>query len=189
MPDQPALQSDSTHNTVHTSLASCAHLSRQHAHNGQNLLTAPQVHTGNEHLGDGGLKGELSHLAAQAGEEALLIQRSQVVQLLQGTHQGGCCWRVHEVKAQQVVDAHGLQGEHRHAQIGALDLWHAARQHLIAKRSFRVQPAPHTHTRLSIWVTYHGCRGLLGAAVLYPDWHVCTGKAKPWLIAEVQCMA
>lgn len=47
--------------------------------------------------------------AAQASKQALVIQGPQRVQLLHGCDQG-FHWRgIHEVKGQQVIDAHGLE--------------------------------------------------------------------------------
>ena len=49
------------------------HLCREHANNGEDLLAAPQIHTGDEHLGDWRLQWELRHLTPQPSQQALLI--------------------------------------------------------------------------------------------------------------------
>lgn len=48
----------------------------------------------------------------------------QVVQLLKRDNQRLRRWWVHEVKPEQIVDAHGFERQHRHAQVAALDLRH-----------------------------------------------------------------
>ena len=47
--------------------------------------------------------------------------------------------RVHEVEGEQVVDAHGLERQDRAGQVGALDLGHGGRQHLVLVGALRVQ--------------------------------------------------
>ena len=56
------------------------------------------------------------------------------VQRLQRHDHGVGGRRVHEGEAQQVVDAHGLQLQHRRRQVGALDLGHVGGQHLVSAR-------------------------------------------------------
>lgn len=51
-----------------------------------------------------------------------------------------CGGRVHEVEGEQVVDAHGLELEHRGGQVGALDLGHWGGEHFIPVRTLRVEP-------------------------------------------------
>lgn len=57
------------------------------------------------------------------GEEdtRLRIKGAQRVEELQAAHDGGARRRIHEVKPQHVVDAQGLELQHRVAQVGALD--------------------------------------------------------------------
>jgi len=59
-------------------------LCAQHAENGQDLVTAPQVNAGNQHFGHWRLQWELRHLAAQAGQQALLCTVQQ-----HAVHQAG----------------------------------------------------------------------------------------------------
>ncbi len=66
-------------------------------------------------------------------------QRSKVVELLQRGDERLGGGRVHEVEVQEVVDPHGLEGEHRHAQIRTLDLRDAGRQHLVLVGGLGVQ--------------------------------------------------
>ena len=48
--------------------------------------------------------------------------------------------RVHEVEGDEVVDAHGLEGENGGGQVGALDLRHGRGQHLVPVGTLSVQP-------------------------------------------------
>ena len=51
----------------------------------------------------------VTHPSAQPGEQALIVQGPQGVELLHGCDQGLHGRGVHEVEGQQVVDAHGLR--------------------------------------------------------------------------------
>ena len=67
---------------------------------------------GAPHLAHGRLQRELRHLAPQPRQQPLLVERAQVVQLLERADQRRRGRGVHEVEAQEVVDAHGLEGQH-----------------------------------------------------------------------------
>ena len=60
--------------------------------------------------------------------------------MIEMTHHGGRGRGIHEIEAQDVVDAHRLEREHGHGQVGALDLRHIQWQHLVLERGFGVQP-------------------------------------------------
>mmetsp|Transcript_33935 Transcript_33935/g.63388 ORF Transcript_33935/g.63388 Transcript_33935/m.63388 type:complete len:240 (+) Transcript_33935:143-862(+) len=97
-------------------------LNRQHGHNGHDLVTTPQVHGGQEHLGQRRLHWELRHLPPQVGEHPLVIEGAQGPERLKGIDQG-LHWRgVHEVKAQHVLDAHGLEEQDGVGEVRPLDL-------------------------------------------------------------------
>ena len=57
-----------------------------------------------QHLGQLGIKWEFSHDGAQLCQVAIIVQGRQVVQQLQGSHQGLRGGRVHEVKVDKIVD-------------------------------------------------------------------------------------
>ena len=48
-------------------------------------------------------------------------------------------WGIHEVKGDEVVDAHGLEGEDGGGQVGALDLRDGRGEHLVTIRSLGVE--------------------------------------------------
>ena len=50
----------------------------------QDLRTALHVHRDNEHLGEGGVEGELDHLAPERGETSRIVQSPQHPQLEHG---------------------------------------------------------------------------------------------------------
>ena len=106
---------------------------------GQDLVRTPQIHRGDEHLRHRRLERELRHLPPEPREQTLLVERAQVVQLLQRADQGLRRRRVHEVEVQQIVDPHRLERERRRPQVRALDLRHGRREHLVLERTLRVQ--------------------------------------------------
>jgi len=79
----------------------------QHGDDGEDLLGALEVDTGDEHLGERRLDGQVGHLAAEAGEEALVVERRQRVQVLERRDHRLLRRRVHKVEVEQVVDACG----------------------------------------------------------------------------------
>mmetsp|Transcript_56637 Transcript_56637/g.123121 ORF Transcript_56637/g.123121 Transcript_56637/m.123121 type:complete len:454 (-) Transcript_56637:502-1863(-) len=115
-------------------------LHAQHADDGEHLVAAAKVHRGEEDLGQLRLQRELGHLPPQLGQQPLLVQRPQRIQRLHRHDQRLDGRGVHKVKVDDVVDAHGLEREHRVAEVGPLDLRHRRRQHLVAERRLRVQP-------------------------------------------------
>ena len=78
-------------------------------------------------LAHGGLQRKLGHLAPQARQQPLDIQRTEVVELLEGGHKRCGGRRVHEVEAHEVIDAHRLERQHSGGQVGALNLWDSGR--------------------------------------------------------------
>ena len=61
---------------------------REHRHDGEDLVAAVILAAGDQHLGQLGVQGELGHDGAQLGEVPVIIQRRQVIQQLQRSHQG-----------------------------------------------------------------------------------------------------
>ena len=111
-------------------------LGLQHGQDCQDFIAASQIHAGDQHLGHGGVHRELRHLAPQLGQHALIIERAQIVQLLQRAHHCRGRRRVHEIEIEEIVDAHGLQGQYRQREIGPLYLGNRAGQHLVQVGGF-----------------------------------------------------
>ena len=88
-----------------------------------------------------------TYSSPEPGEQTLVIECTERVQLLHGGDQGLHGRGVHEVEGQQVVDPHRLQGQDGAGQIGPLDLGHGGGQHLVTVGSFRVQAVTLTRTR------------------------------------------
>ena len=112
----------------------------QHGDHGEHLIGAAEVNAGEEHLCELRLQRELGHFTAEAGEQPLLVQRAEHVQVVERGHQGVRGGRVHEPKVEQVVDPHGFHLQHHAREVGALQLWHRGGQHLPLERPLRVQP-------------------------------------------------
>mmetsp|Transcript_26110 Transcript_26110/g.77449 ORF Transcript_26110/g.77449 Transcript_26110/m.77449 type:complete len:211 (-) Transcript_26110:2072-2704(-) len=89
-------------------------LRREHGQDGQDLLAAAEVDRCDEDLAHRRFQWELGHLPAQLGQQTLLVERPEVVKLLERCDERGGGRGVHEVEPQKVVDAHGLEREHRH---------------------------------------------------------------------------
>jgi len=85
--------------------------------------------------------------SAKACEQPLVIKSTQAMQLLHRGDESLHRWCIHEVKRQQVVDAHCLQRQNGARKVRSLDLRHIWCHHLIAVRSFRVQPVTFAGTR------------------------------------------
>ena len=96
-------------------------LDREHRSHSQDLFGATQIGGDNEGLGEGGVKGELRHLSAQASQQSVIIKCVVSIEVLQRPYQGLGGRRVHEVEAQQVVDAHGLELQYDRSQVGSLN--------------------------------------------------------------------
>mmetsp|Transcript_27535 Transcript_27535/g.59266 ORF Transcript_27535/g.59266 Transcript_27535/m.59266 type:complete len:276 (+) Transcript_27535:374-1201(+) len=98
-------------------------LDGEHRDERENLLRASKLDRLDEHLRHlRCLQRELGHTPTEAREEAFLVERVQREEALHGHHERLHGRRVHEVKVQQVVDAHRLHLQHGIAQVGALDL-------------------------------------------------------------------
>ncbi len=96
-------------------------LHRQHRDDGQNLLRAPELDRGDQHLREGWLHGEVRHLATKVRQQALAIQGGERIQRLQRRDHGRRRGRVDEVEAEQVIDAHRLEHQDRVRYIRPLD--------------------------------------------------------------------
>ena len=96
-------------------------LRREHRDDRQHLLGASQVDRGDERFRQGWVERELGHFPAEARQQPLVVERAEVVELLERRNERRRRRRVHEIKAEQVVDSHGLQGQDGHAQVRPLD--------------------------------------------------------------------
>ena len=65
----------------------------QHGSDGEDLVWTVEFTAGDDHLGQLGVQGELCHHGAQLRQVTVVIERRQVVQQLQGSHQGLWGWR------------------------------------------------------------------------------------------------
>jgi len=81
----------------------------QHGHDGEHLVRTPQMTRHDQRLGQLRLQRELGHPSAQLGQKTLVVQGAQRVQALHRHNQRLHRWRIHEVKGQQIIDAHGLE--------------------------------------------------------------------------------
>mmetsp|Transcript_2909 Transcript_2909/g.8721 ORF Transcript_2909/g.8721 Transcript_2909/m.8721 type:complete len:305 (-) Transcript_2909:913-1827(-) len=115
-------------------------LDGEHRDDGEDLVGRAHVDRGDQDLGEGRLERELGHAAAEAREEAFVVERRERVEALHGGDERLHRRRVHKVKVEQVVDAHRLHLQHGVAQIGALDLGHGRGQHLVLVRRLGVEP-------------------------------------------------
>lgn len=99
----------------------------QHSDNRENFVGAVVTRTLDQHLAQGRVQRELSHHLTQLRQVAVIVQRAQVVQQLQGTHQSLGGWRIHKVKVDQVVNTKFLQLKHHRSQVGTqnfgVSLW------------------------------------------------------------------
>ncbi len=59
----------------------------KHGGNGEDLIAAVVLAGGDQHLGELGIQGELGHDGAQLRQVPVIVQRRQVVQQLQRSHQ------------------------------------------------------------------------------------------------------
>ena len=64
----------------------------EHAREGEDLVGASQLDALDEHLGEGGLHGELGHPTAEPSEQPLVIERTQSEELLHRGHEGLHGW-------------------------------------------------------------------------------------------------
>ena len=69
-----------------------------------------------------GIERELCHDGSELGEVAVVVERREVVEQLEGAHQRLRRRRVHEVEVHEVVDAQLLQLQHHRAQVRPQDL-------------------------------------------------------------------
>ena len=60
----------------------------EHGHDGEDLVAAVVLAARDQHLGQLRVQGELRHDGAQLRQVTVVIQGRQVVQQLQGSHQG-----------------------------------------------------------------------------------------------------
>ncbi|KAF4506091.1 hypothetical protein G6O67_006210 [Ophiocordyceps sinensis] len=102
----------------------------EQCHDAEYLVRAIVVHGRNEHLCQRRLHGKVGHFAPEARQQPLVVERAQRVQLLERRQHRVDGRRVHKVKVQQVVDAHGLEHEDRVCQVLPLNVRDRRRQHL-----------------------------------------------------------
>jgi len=114
-------------------------LDGEHGHHGEDLLGAAQVDRRDEHLGQLRLQRKLGHLPPESRQQPFLVQRAKRVEHLQRGDERLHRRRVHEVEAEQVVDAHRLEVQNDVREVGALDLGNVVGQHLAAEGGLGVQ--------------------------------------------------
>lgn len=76
-----------------------------------------------------------------------VVQRSQDPQLVHGVEHVVFRWWIHEVEEEQILNAKRLQQQDYVGQVGPLDLWDGARQHLILIGALSVEPERRGGTR------------------------------------------
>ncbi|MCO5547112.1 hypothetical protein L7F22_000554 [Adiantum nelumboides] len=114
---------------------------REHGDDGKNLGRAAVLGrgTGDEHLAQARLHGELGHALADEGEVADVVERTQDPELEHGSQEVVLGRRVHKVKLEQVLYAEALEQEHRVGQVCALDLGNAVLKQLLLEGRLGVE--------------------------------------------------
>lgn len=67
------------------------------------------VAAGDQHFRELRVQRKLRHDGPQVGKVAVVVERRQVIEQLQGSHQSLRSWGIHEVEMDQIVDAQFLQ--------------------------------------------------------------------------------
>lgn len=84
-------------------------------------------------------KWKKSHPSAKSGEQPLIVQGTEGMELLHGRYEGLHGGWVHEVEGQQVVYPHGFQWQYSAGKICPLNLWNIGGQHLVSIGTLCVQ--------------------------------------------------
>lgn len=92
-----------------------------HGDDGEDFVGAVEGDGGDGRFGEGRVHGEVGHLAAEAGEEAFVVEGAEAVEFFEGGEHGVGWGRVHEVEVEEVVYAHGFEHEDRVGQVLTLD--------------------------------------------------------------------
>lgn len=79
------------------------------------------IAAGYQHFGKLGVQGEFRHYGPQIGEIAVVVKGGQVIQKLQGSHQGFGRWRVHKIEMHQIVNTQFFELENHRTQIWPKD--------------------------------------------------------------------
>ena len=86
-------------------------LDLKHGCDGENFIGAAQVDGCQQHLRELWLNRKFCHHAAKSRQQSFIIKSAEGIELLHGCYQGLDRRRVHEIKVDQVVDAHSFQGQ------------------------------------------------------------------------------
>lgn len=68
-----------------------------------------------------------------------MVERSESIEKLNGSHDGLSCWRVEEVEADEIVDSEGLEEKNHAGEIGSLNLGDGVGLELVVKRPLGVK--------------------------------------------------
>lgn len=77
---------------------------REHGGDGEDLIRAVQLGRRDEHLGQLRIERKLGHQRAELRQLALVVDRREIVEQLERTHQRLRRRRIHEVKVHQIFD-------------------------------------------------------------------------------------
>mmetsp|Transcript_7112 Transcript_7112/g.16148 ORF Transcript_7112/g.16148 Transcript_7112/m.16148 type:complete len:315 (-) Transcript_7112:800-1744(-) len=94
----------------------------QHSGDGQGLVTAAMLWGFQQHLGDLWVHGQTTSLVSCLCDISIVINASQIVQTLQGSHQSLRRRRVHEIKMDHVIKAQTFQHQDHGGEIRSLNL-------------------------------------------------------------------
>jgi hypothetical protein len=104
-----------------------------------NLVGALVLFARDDRLRQHGVHRELGHPAPELRELAAVVECAEGIQQLQRAHERLAGRRVHELEADEVVDAERLEEEHDRAEVCPLDLRHRVLLELVRERPLRVQ--------------------------------------------------
>jgi hypothetical protein len=104
-----------------------------------NLVGALVLFARDDRLRQHGVHRELGHPAPELGELAAVVECAEGIQQLQRAHERLAGRRVHELEADEVVDAERLEEEHDRAEVCPLDLRHRVLLELVRERPLGVQ--------------------------------------------------
>ena len=104
----------------------------EHRDDRQDLFGALEFDRRDEHLGQLRLHRKIGHLAAEACQRTVVVQRGERMKGLQGSARDSRGGRVHKVEVQEVVDAHRLEHQDGVRQVRTLDVRNRVGRHLVA---------------------------------------------------------
>jgi len=82
-----------------------------------------------QHLGQVGLKRELSHSTTETSQEPFVVESTKCVQHFKGVNHGLDRRCVHEVEVNKIVDPHSFELQNCCCEIGPLDFRHGSGKH------------------------------------------------------------